>query len=68
MLNVSFLVGTYIIVSPCPKGSCRSLSLSSGLFGGSIVSDTPPKSQHAGGDCPENSPKATARIKAIEIL
>lgn len=54
------------MVNPCSKGSWRSLCISFGSFGGSTVFDNPLKPQHAWGDCPQNSPKATARIKVIE--
>lgn len=57
-----------MMVGPCSKGSCRSLNLSSGLLGGSIVSDNPLISPSSQEDCPLNSPKATTRIKVIELL
>lgn len=41
MLNVSFLVGTYMMVSPCSEVSEICCSLASGLSGGFTVSDEP---------------------------
>lgn len=58
MLNVSFLVGAYIIDGPCSNGPCRTSGLSSGLLGRSVVSDTPKASQAFVGS-PKNSPQET---------
>lgn len=52
-----------MIVGPCSKGSCGSCDDSSGLNGGPQVLGDPPGSLSLAGDCPRNSPHATARVK-----
>lgn len=63
MLNVSFLVGAYIIDGPCSNGPCRT----SGLLGRSVVSDNPQASQDFVGS-PKNSPQETVIMLISEWI
>lgn len=50
-----------MIVGPCSKGPFKSVNLSSSLIDGSNVSDE--SNVFSVGECPENSPQETARMK-----